>query len=183
MNKNVSSEKGQILALLALVLVGLLGFTALAVDGGMIYADRRYMQSAADAASLAGGGAVASGIQHLNMTSAQFECGPLASSITSAYTIAKDKASVNDFTIAKENSLGTGEVNNGIKITCNAAGKFVDVYVMLTRDTVTSFVHLFTGGPMRNQFSQNQDGQGKPGLSTLNPQVSTIMEAIEARSS
>ncbi len=150
MNKNVSSEKGQILALLALVLVGLLGFTALAVDGGMIYADRRYMQSAADAASLAGGGAVASGIQHLNMTSAQFECGPLASSITSAYTIAKDKASVNDFTIAKENSLGTGEVNNGIKITCNAGGKFVDVYVMLTRDTVTSFVHLFTGGPMRN---------------------------------
>jgi len=162
MNKNFSSEKGQILALLALVLVGLLGFTALAVDGGMIYADRRYMQSAADAASLAGGGAVASGIQNQHMTSAQFECGPLASSITSAYSIGVDKATANDFTISKENSLGTGEVNNGIKITCNAAGKYVDVYVMLTRDTVTSFVQMFTGGPMRNTVTSVT--RVKPGI-------------------
>jgi len=155
-------EKGQILVLLALVLVGLLGFTALAVDGGMIFADRRYMQSSADAASLAGAGAVASGVQGLEMTSAEFECGPLASSIASAYTTAITKASANDFTIGQENSLGTGGVNNGVKITCDAAGEFVDVFVMLTRDTTTSFVHLFNGGPMRNTVSSVT--RVKPGL-------------------
>ncbi len=48
-----SGERGQVLVLMAVALVGLLGFAALAIDGGMIYADRRQAQNAADAASLA----------------------------------------------------------------------------------------------------------------------------------
>ena len=98
----------------------------------MIFADRRYMQSSADAASLAGAGAVASGVQGLEMTSAEFKCGPLADSIGNAYPIAINKAAANDFTIAEENTLGTAGVTNGIKITCNEAGEYVDVLVMLT---------------------------------------------------
>lgn len=47
-------EKGQVIVILALVLVGLVGFTALAVDGGRIFFERRAAQSAADTASLAG---------------------------------------------------------------------------------------------------------------------------------
>ena len=54
-----SSERGQVLVLLVLALVGLLGFTALAIDGGMVYSDRRTAQNAADAAALAGAGAAA----------------------------------------------------------------------------------------------------------------------------
>jgi len=46
-------ERGQIVILLAVVLIILLGFTALAIDGSMIYSDRRYAQNAADAAALA----------------------------------------------------------------------------------------------------------------------------------
>ena len=52
--KNRPSESGQILILLALGIVALLGFTALAIDGGAIFFDRRSAQNAADAAALAG---------------------------------------------------------------------------------------------------------------------------------
>ncbi len=47
------SERGQILVILALALVGLLAFTALAVDVGMVFTDRRYYQNIADSAALA----------------------------------------------------------------------------------------------------------------------------------
>jgi hypothetical protein len=56
-----SKENGQILIIIALGLVVLLGFTSLAIDGGMIYADRRQAQNIADAASLAGALAKANG--------------------------------------------------------------------------------------------------------------------------
>jgi hypothetical protein len=54
-------ERGQSLTLLALGLVGLLGFSALAVDGGMLYLDRRTAQNAADAAAMAGAMAIDGG--------------------------------------------------------------------------------------------------------------------------
>lgn len=48
-------ERGAVLVLLSLVLVGLMIFAALAVDIGAAYAQRRQNQSAADAAASAGG--------------------------------------------------------------------------------------------------------------------------------
>ncbi|MCL4560279.1 MAG: pilus assembly protein TadG-related protein [Chloroflexi bacterium] len=54
-----STEKGQILILLVFGAVGLLAFAALAVDGGMIFYDRRDAQNAADAAAMAGAYALA----------------------------------------------------------------------------------------------------------------------------
>jgi uncharacterized membrane protein len=45
------SEKGQAIVLLVLSFVVLLGFAALAIDGSMIYSDRRTAQNAADAAA------------------------------------------------------------------------------------------------------------------------------------
>jgi len=47
------SEKGQALVLIALAAVGLFGFTALSIDGGMVFSDRRHAQNAADTAVLA----------------------------------------------------------------------------------------------------------------------------------
>jgi hypothetical protein len=47
------SESGQVFVILVLVLFGLIGFTALAIDGGMIYSERRRAQNAADAGALA----------------------------------------------------------------------------------------------------------------------------------
>ena len=50
---NKNSEKGQALVLIALAAVGLFAFTALAVDGGRVFSDRRHAQNAADTAALA----------------------------------------------------------------------------------------------------------------------------------
>lgn len=49
----IESEKGQAIVILALAIVGLLGFTALAIDGGNAYYIKRNMQNAADAAVVA----------------------------------------------------------------------------------------------------------------------------------
>src|SRR5688500_9408274 len=47
------SEKGQALVIIALAVVGLVAFTALAIDGGMVFSDRRHAQNAADTAAFA----------------------------------------------------------------------------------------------------------------------------------
>ena len=48
------SERGQALVLIVLAAVGMFGLAALAIDGGMIYAERRRAQNAADAGVLSG---------------------------------------------------------------------------------------------------------------------------------
>jgi hypothetical protein len=48
------SQSGQSLIILAVSFVVLLGFSGLAIDGGILYSDRRHAQNAADAGALAG---------------------------------------------------------------------------------------------------------------------------------
>ena len=48
-----SSEKGQALIIITLAAIGLFGFTALAIDGGMVFSDRRHSQNASDTAAFA----------------------------------------------------------------------------------------------------------------------------------
>lgn len=50
--RNLRMEQGQALVLIALAIVGLMGFAALAVDLGRVYAERRRAQNAVDAAAL-----------------------------------------------------------------------------------------------------------------------------------
>jgi len=52
--KNISNERGQVVIIVALLLISLLGMTALVVDVGSIYEERRQTQTVADAAALAG---------------------------------------------------------------------------------------------------------------------------------
>lgn len=47
------SERGQAIVLVVLALVALMGFAALAVDGGQVYSERRRAQNAADASAYA----------------------------------------------------------------------------------------------------------------------------------
>lgn len=54
MRKNQKSQKGQALILVAVGMIGLIGFTALAIDGGNVFSERRRSQNAADTAALAG---------------------------------------------------------------------------------------------------------------------------------
>lgn len=51
--KHRKSERGQALILIAFAVIGLVGFSALAIDGGRVLEDRRHAQNAADAAAFA----------------------------------------------------------------------------------------------------------------------------------
>ena len=51
--KRNRSESGQTLVLVIFAIVGLFGFAALAVDGGIVFSERRRAQNAADSAALA----------------------------------------------------------------------------------------------------------------------------------
>src|SRR5919204_1773357 len=53
MGQHRSGERGQILILGALMMTVMLGFLGLVIDVGNAYAQRRFMQNAADAASVA----------------------------------------------------------------------------------------------------------------------------------
>ena len=50
----IKTEKGQAVILIVFALIGLIGITALTVDGSMAYSDRRHAQNAADSAAFAG---------------------------------------------------------------------------------------------------------------------------------
>ncbi len=52
--RRTDGEQGQALLVMVIFLTVLLGFTAIAVDAGRFYAERRFLQNAADAAALAG---------------------------------------------------------------------------------------------------------------------------------
>jgi hypothetical protein len=54
MKKANKSERGQVIILLTIGIITLLGFTALAIDGGRLYSERRFIQGVADTSSLTG---------------------------------------------------------------------------------------------------------------------------------
>jgi hypothetical protein len=140
-------ESGQAIVLLVISLVVLLGFTALAVDGGMVYSDRRHAQNAADTSSLAGAGQVASRLEMARISSANWNCTDVYREI-SPYAIgaAVYRAETNGYTV------GEGIVDgNGVDIVCDQAGKHVDVTTAILAETRTSFAHLFISSPLQNQ--------------------------------
>jgi Flp pilus assembly protein TadG len=125
MKHNHSSENGQAIVLLAISIVVLLGFTALAIDGGMIFADRRSTQNAADAAALAGA------LQKSNGHSDA------------------------DVRLAAENSLRSNgfdpaEMTLTISNVSDFGGYYHLITVELTSITETSFAHLFNAGQIQN---------------------------------
>jgi Flp pilus assembly protein TadG len=61
MNLIRGHERGQVLVLVSASIAVLLGFMALAVDVGMLWTERRHMQTAADAAAIAGAAALLAG--------------------------------------------------------------------------------------------------------------------------
>ena len=54
MKRQSHSERGQVLVIIAVALVGLIAMVGLAVDGGFTLSDRRHAQNAADTAAIAG---------------------------------------------------------------------------------------------------------------------------------
>jgi len=51
--REAGKERGQVLALTAVLMIGILAAVGLAVDAGLVFSARRYLQGAADAAATA----------------------------------------------------------------------------------------------------------------------------------
>lgn len=161
--KNKKQESGQIIVLLAISLLVLVIVSALAVDGGMIYSERRFAQNAADAASLAGGGAVLNYMEELidgerNVTYDTFTCSD--DLIKLAWEKAIFIAGNNNFSIPylgkivdgseypETNTATTPEQkydlnsNHGVVIICDSAERKIYTQVRITSSVSTAFAHL-----------------------------------------
>ena len=141
------SQSGQILILLVLALVGILGFTALAIDGSMVYSDRRIAQNAADSASVAGAGQAGQFLKWQTNTSWDCYAQKLLDAQVIAISEAIANADINDYSIDDDITDQHGVIVECIDTSDN---KYLDVYVNITDETPTSFAHLIYQGPLVN---------------------------------
>ncbi len=153
-------EEGQALVLLVLGFVAFLGFAALAIDGGMVYSDRRHAQNGADASSLGGAGAAGTTMESLGVYYENFDCSGFGNAATNigqvhvaALAAASTRASSNDYTIDYDISD-----NHGVVASCvdneNKGGyidKYIDVNTHITRVTNTALIHFVYSGPVQEQ--------------------------------
>jgi len=152
--KSRRSESGQVMAFLAICMVALLGVAALAIDGGMVFSDRRLAQNAADAASLAGGSGAAYYMRNSNVNYNAFICGTSGTIGTkiAAENAAITQAALNDFVI--DNDISD---KHGVTVTCDILDrgsyddKHIDISTLITKDTPTNFAQLIFPGPLRNE--------------------------------
>ena len=142
--KHLNSEKGQAIVYLVIGLVVFLGFVAMAIDGGMALADRRNVQNAADAASLAGGGAAASILAKLACP-AFFTCSGMEVAAENAAII---RSGLNNFSI--DNDLSD---HNGVHANCvnTSTASYIDVTVDITASTQSNFLQLVFPNALQNK--------------------------------
>ncbi len=148
------SESGQVMILLTLGFVVLLGFAALAIDGGMLLSDRRHAQNAADASSLAGGSGAAYWMRSNNVNYNGFLCGASGTVNTqnAAESAAITQAALNDYVI--DNDVSD---KHGVTVQCEIIDlgsyedKHLDIITKITRVTTSNFAHLVYDGPLRNE--------------------------------
>lgn len=155
MNEQNTSERGQTLIIIVLSMAVLTGFTALALDGGKLFADRRLAQNAADASTLAGGAQAALVMDNLHIFHDSFDCS--AESIQkveqAAISTAIQQAADNDFTIDDDISD-----HHGVVVQCvidDSRGyldKYLDIILQMTVTTQTNFAHLVFDGEARNEI-------------------------------
>ncbi len=149
------NERGQIIILLAVSVVVVMVVAALAVDGGMIYTERRFAQNAADSAAFAGGGAV----YNSGKLDEVLVC-PASSSdslITTIVSQAQARAAANNISslpflgYEKNNEDFIPDENQGIWVVCNdnTDPKTIDVIVRVTSQVSTAFAHLIYPGPLQ----------------------------------
>lgn len=129
--RQTNRERGQILVLFAFGIAALLGFTALAIDGGMVYSDRRQAQNAADSAALAGALAKLENRNWLN------------AGLVQANEFGYEDDNINDF---------VGVFNPPIDGAYAPPHTYSDQYiqVVITSSLETSFMHFVFSGLAQN---------------------------------
>lgn len=161
MDPHTKSERGQAIVFLALGFVVLLGFVALAIDGGMIYSNRRNVQNAADASSLSGGGAAALSLansaaaEEPGSTQTEWDCtsSAVSNAMYAAQVSAINRAATNNFTIYPPTE------SNYVETVCDWVDyvsfqdAYIDVTVGISETIQASFAQLLTSGNLTNIVS------------------------------
>ena len=173
--KTNSQEKGQIIVILALALVAIIGITALAIDGSLIYNERRQDQNAADSVALAGAGA---GAKYLtNVDSGTPICGTtlgvavtqtIYNEVLSSYEpYYRDDFDIPSSTVLTQSDLAAvlpkltsngalDAADQGFTITCGAyAGlgiQYLDVRVKITSQEDTNFASVVGQDQLRSSI-------------------------------
>jgi hypothetical protein len=126
----IRRERGQAIVLLALALIGLLGFAAVALDGGNIYSEQRRAQSAADNAVLA----------------AAYQYMTVVATTSMLSTTALANAAVNDY----DNNTTSNWVSFYRPPTSGAyVGNSAYMQVVITEVVPTALAHLVYKGPFQ----------------------------------
>jgi hypothetical protein len=124
------NEEGQAIVILALAMIGLLAFAALALDGGNLYTEQRRAQAAADRAVLA----------------AAFQQMEGITTTTTLHDAALANAAQNGFS----NDGASNQVSFHIPPLAGPfAGKSGYMQVIITETVPTALIHLFYSGPVR----------------------------------
>lgn len=155
MDKRINQESGQAIVIIVLAIVVLLGFVAIAVDGGMAYSDRRYAQNASDASSLAGGGAAALALENQHMYYDNWQCvhWKMQNVEEAAINSAIARAADNGFSIDDDPDDWNGVVFECEEGKDNGAyvEKYINVTTFISDTTTTYFAQFVFGGQLRNR--------------------------------
>ena len=158
------SEKGQVLVIIVLALVGLLGMAALAIDGGMIYSHRRTAQNAVDAAAYAAAADITSRVKEVDKVDWTCDQLRLPGNWKVAANEAIDRAGENKFDIDFSGATVTNDVvkkittisygmddNNGVEFICSeGTNKYIDVHVRLTTTIETTLMKAVSSDSVVN---------------------------------
>jgi hypothetical protein len=162
MNPHKNSERGQAIVFLALGFVVFLGFVALAIDGGMLYSNRRNTKNAVDASSLSGGGAAALSLANSAAAGEEganykdWNCGstPVYNAINLAENSAINRAGSNNFTIDRiDEDLNYADAQCDVDFNPSFDDKFIDVTVGISQTTEASFAQVLYPGKLTNVVS------------------------------
>lgn len=147
-----SSEKGQALILITFGIIALIGFTALAVDGGRAFEDKRHAQNAADTAALA---AALAKVNDENYS-----------------TVAQNRAASNGYTTDTDNTV---EVNlcNDSGVTCEGLPTGADpseyIRVRIISVIPTTFMRVLGRDQITNTVEAIARAQGTASASAGGP--------------
>ncbi len=123
------SERGQALYLLLFGIISLIGFTALAIDGGRLYSERRVIQGVSDTAAFTGGVYIG---QSSNITSTV---------INNAIAAANE--------IAVDNGYDDADGDVSVTTTIYYWNYFYVVTTIISSEIDPTFAQLVYDGPMR----------------------------------
>ena len=160
-----ASEKGQALILIVGAIVGLVAITALAIDAGNAFSDRRHAQNAADTAALAAALAKVQGLP-LSTCGTYTEC-------------ALARAAINDYSNDGVNTVEVYTMDNPLAVGCDPDNPIPDPsdpldpldiaanYILVTiHSTVDTFFAPIVG---INQLSNCVDAIARAKLETQGP--------------